>query len=339
MNAGQQRGDPRALILIAFGVVWLLVESGWSSGALASGLGFYWPLLVVGLGVDLLGVQRLWRLPYTVLAAGLVVVGILVAPAPAAGRAVDTFREAVAPARFANVNLTLTNVPTVVSSLSDTATLIEARVEGRRPAAFDVQGSDTKTISVRPEGGRTRPTAIFTPNRWRIGLGRGVPIDLNVTGGSGSVRADLSHVDLASLRAELGSGPTTLTLPDAAGRYRVTIDGGSGAAAIRVASGASLDLGLTMGSGRTTLDFGAFSAGRVTLRPGSGPVDIDVPNDAAVRLEVTRAGSGRLRLARFLTRQSGTGDTGVWASQAALRGGPAIDIVIPSAGSGGIWVH
>lgn len=339
MNAGQQRGDPRALLLIAFGLVWLLVESGWSSGALATGLGFYWPLLVVGLGVDLLGTPRPWRVPYTVLAACLVAVGILVAPAPAAGRALDTYRAPVAPAHYANVNLTLSDVPTEVSSLSDPGTLVEARVEGRRPAAFDVQGSDTKTVTLQPEGGRSGPSSIFTRNRWRIELGRAVPIDLNVTAGSGPASFDLGHVDLDSLRAYLGSGPLTMTLPDASGRYPVMIDGGSGPSDIRVASGAALDLDLTMGSGRTTLTFGTFSAGRLTLRPGSGPVDIDVPNGAAVRLEVTGHGSGRLRLARFLARQSGAGQTGVWASPAALRGGPAIDITIPSVGSGNLWVH
>ena len=131
----------------------------------------------------------------------------------------------------------------------------------------------------------------------------------------------------------------TLALPGQVDRYRASIDGGSGATRVTVAAGASLDLALDLGSGPTDLALPPGGRSSVTLRAGSGPVTIDVPETAAVRLEVRDDGSGPLRVAPFLTRQSGSGDTGVWESAAGAGPGGEIAITVMGAGSGSLTIR
>lgn len=333
------RRDPRALILVGIGVLWLIAQSGIVPGAMASGLGFYWPLLVIGLGIDLLGWERPWRIPYTVIAAVLVLLGVALFPSPNGAGAPTRFEEPVGTATGATVELALSDASTRVSAVGDSASLLTARTLGWRHAVVDVAHSDPERIRVSPRGGDEAPALSFRPNRWQIGVGTAVPIALSVEMGSGPTDLDLRDVPLTSLTLEGGSGSVKAVLPDAAARYRVAVDGGSGGTTLRVTPGAALDLTLRTGSGRTRVAFGELASGHVTLDAGSGPVEFDVPTDAAVRLVATSDGSGPLRLSRFLKRQAGAGETGVWASSAAAAASPTIDIAVTRAGSGPIAVR
>lgn len=333
------RRDPRALILIGVGVVWLIAQSGFVPGAAASGLGFYWPLLIIGLGVDLLGWKRPWRVPYTAIAAALVLLGVALFPTPNAVGVPTRFSEPVGAATAATVDLALGDAVTNVTSVADSASLLTADTQGWRHAVFDVAHTNPKRIRVSPEAGGRAPVLTFRPNRWRIGLDTAVPLTLAVDMGSGRADLDLRDVTLSALTVEGGSGDLKAVLPAAAARYRVGIHGGSGASDVRIAPGAAVDLVLNAGSGRTGVTFGEFGSARVTVRSGSGPVVIDVPSEAAVRLLVTSDGSGPLRLGRFLKRQAGSGETGLWASGPAAAATPSIDITVERAGSGPITVR
>lgn len=331
--------DPRALILIAVGVLWLIAQSGLLPGSMASGLGFYWPLLAIGLGVDLLGWDRPWRIPYTAIAAVLVLLGVALFPTPNGVGGATHFAEPVGTATAASVELSPGDVATQVSAVSDSASLLTAHTLGRRHAVFQVTHTDPERIRVALGTGSGAPALSFRPNRWRIGVGTAVPITLGVELGSAPADLDLRGVPLTSLTLHGGSGTLEAVLPDAAARYRARVEVGSGGTTLRIASGAALDLALDTGSGRTHVTFGELGSARVTLRAGSGPVDLDVPADAAVRVVVTSDGSGPLRLGTFLKRQTGAGETGLWASSAAAATAPVIDIAIERAGSGPITVR
>jgi len=337
VNAGSDRRDLRALLLIAAGVVWLVVESG--GPAAASGLGFYWPLLLVGVGLDLLGWTRPWRVPYTVLAAAVVLLGTLVAPSPLGSGRPTQLAEPVGSARAASVRLELSDAASSVAAGHDPASLVTVHTDGWRHAVLDATGSDPKAVRVRPASGGRRPALSLRGSHWRIDLVRNLPLALTVNAGSGRARLDLSRLNLTSLRLQGGSGAVAAVLPDSVSRYRAVVALGSGASALQVASGAAVDLELDTGSGRTSVTFAEFSAGRVTLRAGSGPVVIDVPGNAPVQLVVTGVGSGALRVAGFLKRTSGTGETGVWRTGPGAGGLTGIDILVQRAGSGPITVR
>ncbi len=339
MKQGSSRRDLLPVLLIAVGILWLLFQTGFVPPRVLSALAFYWPLLLIGIGLDLLRVRRPWAVPYTGLAVIVVVLVAVLVPQTDAGQSVTRFREPVGAARSASVRLELSSAPTHVFAAPDGAALLDAETRGRPGAAFDVRGDRDKTVTVRAQN---RGAWVFTPvgsSRWDLGLGRSLPLDLTVDGGSGGATLDLDGLQLAALRTDVGSGSVTLSLPGQVESYRASVDGGSGATRITVPSDTSLELALDTGSGATHLALPPSGRVRVTLRSGSGPVTIDVPDGAAVRLEVQDDGSGSLRVAPSLTRQSGSGDTGAWEARGATGTPGEILIMVARAGSGSITIR
>lgn len=338
----KQDGARRALLpvlLIAVGAVWLLFQTGFVPPRALSALAFYWPLLLIGVGLDLLPVRRAWAIPYTGMAVLVVVLAAIVIPPPDTGKSVTHFREPVGAARSASVHLELSSAPTHVSATPDGAALLDAEIRGRPAATFDVRGDRDKALTVRAHDREVWfPTALGN-SRWDLGLGRSLPLDLTVDGGSGGAVLDLDGLQLSALRTDVGSGSVTLRLPGQVESYHARVDGGSGATHIAVPSGVSLELTLDTGSGSTRLTLPPSGRVRVTLRSGSGPVTIDLPDGAAARLEVRDNGSGPLRVAPSLTRVSGSGDTGVWESGGAAGLPGELLITVASAGSGSITIR
>ena len=340
MSQGGARRDLLPLALIAAGVLWLLFQTGFVPPRALAALALFWPLLLVGVGLDLLRVRRPWTaLPYTALAALVVVVAALFVPRPEASPPVTAFHEPVGTARSASVHLELSSASSHVYAATDPSTLLDAQIRGRPAATFEVRGDGHKTVTVRPQRGRPWLPATLGTRRWDLALGPGVPLDLRVDAGSGASNLDLAGLRLTGLRLDVGSGASTVTLPGSTDAYRADVQGGSGPTRIDATPGASLDLSLDMGSGSTDLVLPPGTGARVSLRSGSGPVRIEVPSAAPVRLEVLDDGSGSLHVASFLTRRSGSGDTGVWESAGARGGTPGILITVTSAGSGSISIR
>ena len=151
MRSGRARRDLLPALLIAGGVLWLLVQIGFVPVRVLSALAFTWPLLLIGVGLDLLRVRRPWALPYTGLAAVVVVLAALVVPAGSAGPQATTFHAPVGAARSATVRLELSSAPTRVSAATDGAALLDAQIQGRPAAAFQVRGDRDKTVTVRAQ--------------------------------------------------------------------------------------------------------------------------------------------------------------------------------------------
>lgn len=338
MTEERRRRDLLPWLLIVGGLLWLLFATGFVPPRAMEVLGRLWPLLAIGLGLDLLRARRPWAVPYTALAAAvLVVVGLVMPAVPAAQRGA-TFHEPVGATRRASVTLQLSSAPARVFASADPATLLDAHIQGRPEAAFSIGGQNDKTISVRPQGSPWVPGSPGS-SRWELGLGTRVPLDLTVDGGSGSADLDLVDLQLDTLRAHGGSGPLTVALPGAGSRYRASLSGGSGPLRATLAPDSTADLTLDTGSGPATVLVQSGSSLKLQLRAGSGPVAIDVPNDGAVRLEVRDDGSGPLRVAGFLQRRSGSADTGTWESAGYAGAARKVDITVASAGSGSITVR
>jgi hypothetical protein len=172
--------------------------------------------------------------------------------------------------------------------------------------------------------------------RWAIGLPTGLPVDLAITARSADTTVDLTHVSLDELAIDAGSGSLSSALPGVGSVYRADVSGGSGHIELSVAPGASLDLKARLRSGSTDVFVGEGTDLRLALGTGSGPVTLDLPDTAPIRLTITDDGSGRVTLPNYLVRRSGNGDTGVWESHNLDQGGRVIDVVVNEAGSGAI---
>lgn len=326
------------VVLIAVGVLWLLVQVGFVPPSVVTALWRYWPLLLIGVGLDLIVPRaRPGGVPFTALAALLLALAALVLPQQVAAPSGDTAFEApLGDARSLDLQLDLASAPTDLTAAASPEVLVAARADAP-PATFTLQGSRDPVLRVRPAG---TPPRLFGPaGRWSFAVTDAVPVTLEVDGGSGALAFDLERIQLTELRADLGSGASDIVLPGAGRSYRVSLDLGSGASRVRVAGGASVDLELDAASGATVLAFDPGSDARVRLHGGSGSLRVEVPDVAPVRLEVRDDGSGSLTVGGALVRRSGSGDTGVWTSEALDGGGRVLDLRIEDAGSGPITVR
>lgn len=322
-----------AYALLALGALWLLIEIGFVPPSLTLALLEWWPILIVGLGLDLvLPSSKRGPLPVTAY-AGVVI--ILIALFGLSGRSATptTFAQAVpGGARTLAAEIELGSVATTIGAAGP-GQAVEASFEGVQPGKVELSGA----TNLEFELSRGRSAMFdFRRNSWNIDLTPNLPLELELRTGSGAVNVDLAQHDLSQLSLDSGSGGVTLNLPGGGLYYSADIDGGSGSMTIGVQPGASLDLALQTHSGATRVTIAERTDLQLTLRTRSGSVDIDLPDDAPIHLEVQDDGSGRLRVPDFLTRRSGSGDTGVWQSSTFERGGRVIHITVVQAGSGSI---
>lgn len=324
-------------VLITVGLLWLLIEIGFVPAALVGVLTRWWPLFLVGAGLDfLLPAQRPAKVPFVALAA--VVVLLLGVFAPGAAGATDReVREVLDQgARSVTADIRTSSAPTTITTSRDPRTLVEASFVGQPVGRVRTTGGRDPRVEIRPvQSG----LPFAGRGRWHVGLPASVPLALDIDSGSGALSLDLTNAALSRLELDAGSGALTARLPGMGAGYTADIDGGSGRINLTVAPGASLDLEAELSSGGASILIGEGTDLRLDLSTGSGGVDIDLPDTAPIRLEVRDDGSGRLRLPGFLVRRSGSGDTGVWESRNLGRGGRVIEIVIRDVGSGSITIR
>lgn len=327
-----------ALLLVAVGVLWLLIEVGFVPAALSLALFSWWPLLVIAAGLDLVvPAARRGPLPFIVYAAAIILVIGAFGGAGRQRQTVDVFqRDIPTGARSLEVNLELANPRTVVAA-ANSERLIDANFSGLRPADVSLTGEERLLLSVKPR--RVAPGLLLSSGEWRMNLTPELPLTLTVNGGSGSSQLDLSHLDLARLQYLAGSGASNLLLPGNGRFYQAELRGGSGKLDVDVTAGASLDLKATTGSGGMNLTVARSTDLQLTLASSSGNVTLNLPADAPIRLTISDDGPGRVRVAGFLTRRSGRGDTGVWESATLARGGRVIEVNVIKVGSGNLTIN
>ncbi len=331
------------IVLIAVGVIWLLLLTGFVPPSLTAAVARLWPLLLIAGGLDLWIPERRPRdVPFVAVGAGIILLfGLFWPAAPAgltgapAGR--DVHHGLLPQTRQVALDIDAGSPETIVTAAADAATLIGARFTGDTPARVNVSGGDTARVRVQPQRGGF--TLFSARSRWQIEVPRGLPLELAFDGGSGPSRLDLASTQLTALDLEVGSGPATVELPGGGRPYAVSVEGGSGSLDLSIAPGASVDMRADLRSGPTRMFIGEGTDIRLVLDLGSGPLELDLPDSAPIRLTVEDDGSGPLRLPSFLERRSGRGDTGVWESASLRDGGRVIDVVLENVGSGPVTIR
>lgn len=324
-----------ALGLIALGGLWFLVSIGALSGTLLSVLVRFWPVLLIGVGLDMLSRQRVFNLPYTVLAViGLALYALIGAPGPGGRVVQETLRESLNGAQRAEVNLDLSSA-TVTLGAAAPDTLIEADIRDTGRTKLEVRGGETKRVDLEHRRNRAWNRADFN-RHWTISLSPQIPIDLDVEGASGAVDLDLRDLRVTEAELDLYSGATTLRLPGRREPTKVSLEGGSGSVSVDAPDGANLQLQAELGSGASTFILGEVDYAELALDSGSGSVTIDVPENANVKLEVDDDASGSLNLPAWLAPESGDGDEGVWQTEGFDPSEGQILIRFEDRGSGSI---
>lgn len=338
-----------AVGLIALGVLILLRSLGLLLSASVSIFFSYWPLLLIGFGLDyLFKDDRSGRgeIPFGLLSVFLLAVLMALGPLFGLGRGAwavtEVFSEPLAGARSARIELDLSSAPTTLTALDGSNELINATLTHSGRVAFSVRGRAEKVVRLAQRG--RRGFSLFSPtdgtsNRWDIALTHQIPLELQVDGGSGQSTFNLVGLNLSKLEFDGGSGRSDFTLPTSQERYAVTLDGGSGRTVLDVVEGATLELEVDMGSGPLDINMGRDVDAHLELEGGSGSTRIALLPDADVRLEVDNDGLGSLVVGEQFVRVSGDDDEGVWQTPAFELAERPIVIVVDDAGSGSLQIR
>ena len=336
MNLKDQR-QTIALILLAVGTLWLLVSLNVVAGAFIGVLLRYWPVLLIGVGLDILLRRPLWGLPYTALAlAALLLFSLFSSPGGwVVGGRLQTLSEPLGAARAAQVMLELSSAPVSISAGAG-GNLVRADIHDRGDVRLNVTGDISKTLRLERHSGPPRSGS--RDARWDVALTERIPLALEVRGASGPLELNLGGVNVSTLALDLGSGSSKVTLPTT-GSYAFTLDGGSGSSDISVPEGAQLSAEADLGSGAARFVIGQNSYVTLTLNSGSGPVTFTMPEGANVKLEVHNGGSN-LVLPSWLERvDSGSGNEGVWQTTGFNPDGAQIVLKVEDAGSGPLTIR
>jgi hypothetical protein len=208
------------------------------------------------------------------------------------------FVEAINGAETSRVRLNLALGETTITTLApDSPNLFEADLRHLGEIEYTVTGEAQRSIHVQQ---KPTPKMFLRGIRagrldlnWKIRLNPQIPLELDLNGGVGQVKLDLTGAHLNRLTIRGGVGENRTTLP-AGGSYVVNLDGGVGQSNLTLPDNTGI---------------------RMNIDGGVGSVRLNVPGTAAVR--VTADGNlGNIKVPDHLQKIRTTGDFvtkgGVW---------------------------
>lgn len=294
------------VLLIGFGLIWLLVNIGLLSGWSWVNLWRLWPLFLIAIGLDILIARRSAIIGALVALATLALVVVLILAGGFLGYRSDRgrviteqFSEPIGQAESAEVELDLSVGPTTVYALEDKDMLLDAEITHIGEIVFSVSGSVEKKVQLDEEQVNFDAGWFDFFNQdnleWNIGITPFIPVSLEIIGGVGDAELDLGSLVLDDLLVDVGVGDLRLSLPESEGIYKVRLDGGVGETDVDVARDANVTL---------------------TITGSVGDVIVNVPSNAEVRVDAS-VGVGDIRLPSNFVKLSGSednvlGESGVW---------------------------
>lgn len=184
---------------------------------------------------------------------------------------------------------------------SGNANLVEANLKHIGEVEFSQEGDTTKTVHIKQ---KSKVKNIATPLKqglrlvansdaieWQIQLSPDVPLSLEVKGGIGPTKVDMTGLTVRNLKFDAGVGQFIMTLPQQDGE---------------------IDLDINTGVGETKLYLPENINANLDIDAGVGSVDVTIPPNAAVQIRANN-GLGSVQVPKSLRRISKKG--GVWQSE------------------------
>jgi len=217
-------------ILVGLGIILLLNNFGTLPWGVWETIFRLWPVLVIGVGLDLLiGHRSIWGSVLALVLTLAVFVGALwlLRADVGIGTAATTDRVRQALQGQAEIVIAPAIGRLHIEGLQESASLVEGRLmlgEGERLARdFAVKG-DKATLSLRSEGSSIGPViGTWRDKRtWDLSLASDVPLKLDISMGVGQAELDLADLTLSELKVSMGVGQTIVTLPEK-GRFQAKV--------------------------------------------------------------------------------------------------------------------
>jgi hypothetical protein len=227
-----------AIILIAIGIVLLLSNLGVLDWSLWDALWRLWPLILIGIGLDLmLKRKRLGSLIAGLAVAGLFVLVVLVMHTHKAPLVTEAISQPLEGAKQARVILDAGVAQLNLSAGHNPDKLIEGTLRVSKRAKLKVTYERKGDLGKFKLKQKSRSLGFLSFGKrnpeWDLKLTRKIPVVLEVDTGVGQSDLDLRGTQITSLNVDTGVGQTTVTLP-AKGNLKVNMDGGVGEVIIRI---------------------------------------------------------------------------------------------------------
>ncbi len=286
------------IVFLGAGVIWLLTNMGIIPSENLWVLIRLWPVLVIIAGLDILFARRfavIGALLGLLAIAGVVYIllngsnlGIETAPQPKT----ETFSAELNGTESASIDLSLSVQESNVHSLSDSGDLILAKIGHIGEIEFSVTGTTAKVVKLRQLGiegwyNWFLPSIRGEELTWDIGLSPEVPLDLFVDASTGHSELDLSGLELDEFAFDASTGASTIILPASTEGYETRLEASTGAMTVVLPADSNLT---------------------VHLDGSTGKITFDVPDGAAVKIEVRDGGTGNLELPDTITKVEGLPD-------------------------------
>jgi hypothetical protein len=294
---GPRGGVVGPVVLIGLGALLLLNNLGMLDWGVWDAVFRLWPVLLIGVGLEILiGRRSVWGSALVALLllgvlAGTVYLHETRTPAlPLDGQAIE---RPLGGARAGEVRIDMGVGRLVMGALEGGELLVQGSVPPMRDQrvveTYAVEGS-TAVYHLRSD-----PTGAFVSGMpwssrhvWIVNLTTAVPLALDIRTGVGQSVIDLSHLDLSELSVRAGVGQTRLTLPRQ-GAPRVHVNGGVGEITVIIPAEAAARVRIEGGLGPVNAGAGFVRSGDDYLTPAA--------QGAAERMEITlQAGVGVITL-------------------------------------------
>jgi hypothetical protein len=228
----------------------------------------------------------------------------------------------IAGATSAHVRLDFSVGETIIRPLTNLDNLIEADVTYVGDVDFVVAGDQEKTVTLSQRAapadwvrGIVGWIGSQGKLRWDVGLSGEIPMYLELHGGVGTSRFDLSDLQLTGGRIFSGTGEIDLKLPMSSTSYQLEVNCGVGEMEIVVPPGANVDLKLRCGTGKVELEIGEGANVTAHIEGGVGECKVELPPAMEARFEAD-SGVGALnfpaRFQRTLGKDEFISKSGVW---------------------------
>lgn len=278
--------------LVGLGIILLLNNFGTLRWSVWETIFRLWPVLVIGVGLDLLiGHRSIWGSLLALVLTLAVFTGALwlLRTDVGIGTAATTerVRQALQGATQAEVVIAPTVGRLTIEGLQESANLVEGTLmlgTGERLARdFAVKG-DEATLSLRSEGTSIGPVVGTWRDRrtWDLSLASDVPLKLEISMDVGQAELNLADLTLSELNISMGVGQTIVTLPDK-GKFQAKIYSDIGQTVIIIPTGMEARIVFDTGIAAKQVPSDFRRQDDVYTSPGYGSaqnrVDLEVSQD------------------------------------------------------------
>jgi hypothetical protein len=158
----------------------------------------------------------------------------------------------------------------------------------------EITYSDGKLIIQQGDGAESWswPGEDAARNEWELALSPGVPLEMDIKTGAGQGDLDLTDLQIEKLDIDLGAGDFSVQFnaPNQAEMSRFTLDVGAANLEITGVGNASPEEMIVQGgAGKISLDLTGdwANSADIEVSSGVGQLDLRLPDDVGVRVEVT----------------------------------------------------